>query len=139
MDYRLAKNEDLDLLAHWNEQLIIDEGQSRPINREKLAEDMAKWLADSYQAVLFSVGEKDVAYALFREGNNEIYLRQFFVRRDQRRLGLGRIAVSLLREEVWTPKKRICVAALVDNPVAINFWKAVGFTDYAVTLTIPPE
>jgi hypothetical protein len=45
-----------------------------------------------------------------------------------------REAIRLLLEEVWPAEARVRVEALVGNRAALEFWRAVGFLDYAVTL-----
>jgi len=75
-----------------------------------------------------------VAHALFREGPEEIYLRQLFVVRRRRRQGVGRRVVEILRSQPWPGTKRLTVEALVANQPAVAFWRAVGYTDYALTL-----
>jgi len=91
-------------------------------------------LLGEYQAVLFERKGVPVAYALYREEPDMIYLRQFFVDRQHRRSGVGRQAIQLLQTDVWPPAQRIRVEVLVDNRRAYDFWKAVGFADYAITL-----
>ena len=85
MEHRFAGESDLDLLAEWNHQLIRDEGHNNPMTVPELRERMRGWLETDYRAVLFSMEGEPLAYALYREGPEEIYLRQFFVRRDRRR------------------------------------------------------
>jgi predicted acetyltransferase len=79
-----------------------------------------------------------VAYALFREEPQEIYLRQLFVVRSRRRQGLGRRAMEILRSEVWPKNKRLTVEVLVANKAAVEFWRSVGYLDYSVKLEILP-
>jgi GNAT superfamily N-acetyltransferase len=138
MAFRRAQNSDLDLLAEWNHQLIADEGHRNPMTVSELRERMRGWLATEYEAIVF-FETTDVAYALFRETDSEIYLRQFFVRRDRRREGIGKRAVSILLEQVWPATKRLTVDVLVKNEAGIGFWHAVGFRDYSVGLEIPPR
>jgi GNAT superfamily N-acetyltransferase len=80
-----------------------------------------------------------VAYALYREEDLSIYLRQFFVLPAHRRKGIGRLAFSSLRAEFWPPGKRVTVEALLKNETGIAFWRAVGFSDYYLGLTLPPD
>lgn len=80
-----------------------------------------------------------VAYALFWEETKEIYLRQFFVVRDQRRRGLGRGAFETLRSKIWPKSKRLVVEVLVKNQAATAFWRAVGYQDYSLKLEMLPD
>jgi len=105
----------------------------------ELESRMRAWLAGEYRAVLFEAGGQTVAYALYREQPDEIYLRQLFVARGRRRQGIGRGAVEVLRSEVWPRHKRLTVEALVQNSAALAFWRAVGYRDYSLTLEIMPE
>jgi predicted acetyltransferase len=63
-----------------------------------------------------------------------VYLRQYFVARDFRRRGIGGQAIRVLAEEVWPADKRIKVNVLIWNRPALEFWRAVGFVDYLITL-----
>ena len=100
---------------------------------------MRAWLASEYAAVIFEKGAEVVAYALYREQPEEIHLRQLFVVRNRRRRGLGRQAMEMLRSKIWPRNKRLTVDVLVQNTVAIAFWRAVGYKDYSLTLEILPE
>jgi GNAT superfamily N-acetyltransferase len=140
MNWRAANDEDLDLLAEWNRQLIEDEGHRNSMSVPELRRRMAAWLAGEYSAVLFSHDNgESLAYGLYREANDEIYLRQFFVRRRDRREGIGKTALATLRGRVWPKGKRLTVDVLSSNDVAIRFWRSVGYSDYFLTLAIEAE
>ena len=138
MDYRLASDKDLDLLASWNHQLIQDEGHRNRMSVNQLKERMREWITTDYTAIVFSLSDEPVAYALFRENPNEVYLRQFFVRRDKRQQGIGQEAISLLSQRVWSNSKRLTVEVLCQNQSGIDFWRSVGYKDYCLTLEIMP-
>ena len=80
-----------------------------------------------------------LAYALYREKEDHVYLRQFFVQRYQRRNGVGRQCIKILCSEIWPKDKRITVDVLCHNQAGIPFWRAVGFSDYCLTLERLPE
>ena len=63
-----------------------------------------------------------------------MYLRQYFLVRDFRRRGIGGQAIRVLAEEFWPADKRIRVNVLIGNRPALEFWRAVGFGDYLLTL-----
>ena len=136
--WRQATSADLGLLAEWNHQLIRDEGHRNPMTVAQLAARMKAWLKSEYQAVVFSDGVP-VAYALFKVGADQIYLRQFFVHRDRRREGIGRAAMTILREKVWPRRVRLTVDVLCRNEAGIAFWRSVGYRDYCLTLEIRPD
>ena len=140
MTFRLATLDDRPLLAQMGHQLLEDEGhRNRFMTLPQLDERMRSWLSGEYRAVIFEDGGDVVAYALYREQPDEIYLRQFFVVRNRRRRGLGRRAVEILRSDVWPRNKRLTVDVLVHNPGAMAFWRAVGYQDYALTLEMLPD
>lgn len=139
MQYRSATNDDLDVLAEWNHQLIHDEGHRNPMALAELRERMRGWLAGEYRAVVFLDKGQAVAYALYRESENEVYLRQMLVSRDRRRRGIGRQAVEILRTRIWPSTKRLTVEVLTRNTAAVDFWRAVGYKDYSLTLEIIPK
>jgi predicted acetyltransferase len=139
MTFRPATLDDCPLLTELNHQLIRDEGHRNAMTVAELEQRMRGWLASEYRAVLYEDGGEVVAYVLFREQPEEIYLRQLFVVRHRRRQGLGRRAVEILRSQVWPKTKRLTVDVLVANTSGVAFWRAVGYRDYALTLEIMPE
>ena len=134
MDYRTAGEGDLPLLAELNQQLIHDEGYANPMSVTELEYRLRAWLARAYTAVLFLNDGNVVGYALYRNDDTGIFLRQFFICRAERRQGLGRAAMDLLFGRIWPDGAAVSLEALCANTAAIAFWRAVGFEDYALTL-----
>jgi len=131
MTFRSATLNDCPILAELNHQLLEDEGhRNRFMQLPQL---------EQYRAVLFEDNGEIVAYALYREEQDENYLRQLFVARDRRRHGLGREAVEILRSKIWPTGKRLTVDVLVGNTGAIAFWRSVGYQDYCLALEILPD
>jgi GNAT superfamily N-acetyltransferase len=139
MIFREATLRDCHCLAELNHQLIRDEGHRNPMTVPELEQRMRGWLSSEYRAVIYEEEAEIVAYALFREQAQEIYLRQLFVVRHRRSQGVGRRAVEVLRTQIWPKNKRLTVEVLVANERAMNFWRSVGYTDYSLTLEIVPE
>jgi predicted acetyltransferase len=139
MTFRWATLNDCALLAELNHQLIRDEGHRNRMTVPELEQRMRGWLLSEYAAVLFEDGKEMVAYALYREQPEAIYLRQLFVVRTRRRQGIGRLAFEILRSKIWPANKRLTVDVLVHNAGAVSFWRAVGCKDYSLTLEILPE
>src|SRR6267378_2194102 len=109
MKFRFATAVDRRLLAELNHQLIRDEGHRNPMNVAQLEERMRGFIEKEYRAVIFEDDGEVVAYALFRERPEEIYLRQLFVLRGRRREGIGRAAMEILRSQIWPKTKRLTV------------------------------
>ncbi|MBI3865273.1 MAG: GNAT family N-acetyltransferase [Planctomycetia bacterium] len=139
LSFRIATVEDCRALAAMNHQLIRDEGHRNSMSEAELEQRMRGWIAGEYRAVLFERNHRVVAYALYREQTDEIYLRQLFVVREHRREGIGRQAIELLRTSVWPKSRRLTVDVLVANQSALAFWRAVGYSDYCLTLEILPQ
>jgi predicted acetyltransferase len=118
--------------------LIRDEGHRNRMTVPELEQRMKDWLAKEYTAILFEVDDSVIAYALYREQPEEIYLRQLFVIRLQRRKGIGRQAMDILRSKIWPKNKRLTVEVLVQDEVAVTFWRTMGFQDYCLALEIMP-
>ena len=133
--YRYAVESDASLLARMNRDLIQDEGHRNKMTIPELAQRMSSWLRSAeYQAVLFECAGQAVGYALFRRDADDVYLRQFFIRRDQRRQGRGRAALRWLRLNAWAQIPRVRVDVLVGNAAGQAFWQAVGFRAYCLTM-----
>ncbi len=138
MTHRIATEADGALLGELNYQLIRDERHRNSMKAEELCKRMLRWIEREYKAVVFEQGGAVVGYALFREEEKEIYLRQLFICREHRRRGLGREAMSILKDEIWPRGKGLTVEVLVANEAAVRFWRAMGYKDYALTLEIMP-
>ena len=104
-DLPIRDRDDCTLLGELNDQLIREEGHRNQMNPEQLRDRMGKWLEREYCAAIFEEDRCVVGYALFREEQNEIYLRQLFSSRDQRRRGLGRRAMEILKNDIWPEEK----------------------------------
>jgi len=104
----------------------------------ELEQRLRGWLASEYVAMMFEEESEAVAYALYREQQEEIYLRQLFVVRQRRRRGIGRAAIEILRSRIWPANKRLTVEVLVQNSGAVAFWRSIGYRDYSLTLEILP-
>jgi GNAT superfamily N-acetyltransferase len=137
MDYRFATPADAPVLAEMNAQLIRDEGHRNRMTLPELEGRMAEWLQAEYRGVLFEEAGNAIGYALFRRDPDSVYLRQFFVRREARRRGVGRSALTWLRGQAWDAGTRVRVEVLVGNIDGIAYWRAVGFADYCLTLEMP--
>jgi len=138
MTFRDATLDDCPRLAELNHQLIHDEGHRNRMTVPELEQRMRDWISGEYRAVLYEERGEIVAYALFREQAEEIYLRQLFVVRHRRNQRIGHHAVEILRSNIWPRTKRLTVEVLVANKCVINFWRSLGYADYALSLEILP-
>jgi GNAT superfamily N-acetyltransferase len=136
--FRPATLADAELLGRLNHQLIRDEGHRNPMTVDELIERMRGWMAyEGYEALLGFVGDELVAYVLWRDQPESVYLRQIFVQRDYRRQGAARHLMLTLFQR-W-PDKRLTVDVLAGNARALAFWRRMGYRDYAVMLERLPQ
>ena len=138
MKLRYASEEDVQLLAELNHQLIEDERASNAMSVVELSTRMRTWLRGEYRAVIFEQASQPVAYALLRPSDEGLYLRQFFVSRAHRRQGVGRRAIELLRKQVLSPGQPLSLEVLVHNEDGIAFWRALGSRQHALSFSIGP-
>jgi len=136
MHYRLATTADIAALAQMNQGLIRDEGHRNQMTIEQLAQRMSEFIAIGYHGVIFEADELSVGYALFRREPEWVYLRQFYVTPELRRRGIGSNALKWLRTNIWSDCPRVRIDVLVGNSAGIEFWRAVGFSDYCLTMEL---
>lgn len=139
LTFRRVTLNDCALLAELNHQLIRDEGHRNKMTVSELEQRLRGWLQSEYAAILFEENGETVAYALYREQPEELYLRQLFVVRNRRRGGIGRQVIEILRSQIWPKGKRLTVEVLVSNTGAVAFWRAIGYKDYSLALEILPS
>jgi GNAT superfamily N-acetyltransferase len=140
LTYRRATSADYALLGALNHQLIRDEGHRNPMNVAQLTERIRRWLStNEYTGRLFEENGRVVAYVLYREVAQEIYLRHLFVVRDRRRQGIGRSVMQLLRMEIWPRGRRMTVEVLCANTAGVAFWKSMGYREHSVCMEIMPD
>ena len=141
MNYQIATLEEIPLLAQMNRQLVEDEQhRHRLMSNQWLEERMRQLMAAGYEAALFEIEGRFVAYALYRQHpdhEDSLYLRHFWVDRSLRRQGVGRAAMRILKNVIWPAEKRITVEVLIDNETARSFFQAAGFKPYSLELELP--
>ncbi|WP_127581992.1 GNAT family N-acetyltransferase [Paenibacillus koleovorans] len=127
-----ATEDDLDTLAQLNKQLIEDEKHDNPMNVSELKVRMASFLNTEYVAYLFMEDGEVRGYTLVNRGRRPYYLRQFFICRDVRRLGYGKLAFDALMDAIGD--QELDVEVMVWNEQGYRFWKAMGFEERSVYL-----
>jgi len=127
---KLSGNDDLDFLAVMNKQLIEDEQHDNKMNIEQLKNRMRDFITGSYNAYMFIDGNRIIGYALVDTQRNALYLRQFFISRDERRKGYGTLAFSQLMQLLGT--ETIDIEVMVWNDRAKAFWESLGFKERSI-------
>jgi ribosomal protein S18 acetylase RimI-like enzyme len=135
MEFRYAVEADAPLLASINQQLIADEWGGGGMPLERLEARMRRWIEEGeYHAVLFHEDGATVAYSLVSVDEDSAYIRHFFVLHEHRGRGVGRRAMELLLGRIVPPTVRITLDVLASNRVGHDFWRSVGFNDYAIRM-----
>ncbi len=134
LKFRFAIEGDVPWLAKMNQELIQDEGHRNKMTLPELEQRMSAFLRNEYDAVIASFRQNDIGYALYKQDPEWLYLRQIFIIKTMRRKGLGRRFIEWLKNNPRSDCKRIRTDVLVANIVDIDFWKAVGFKEYLITL-----
>lgn len=132
---RRARTADLPVLTALNQQLIDDQGHDNPAGPAQLEARMRRWLGGLYCVALIESAGAPVAHAVWREDDDGVHVRQFFVVRDHRGCGVGRQAFALLGGE-WAADD-VKLDVLLHNERALMFWRSLGFRDYSLTLRRP--
>jgi RimJ/RimL family protein N-acetyltransferase len=120
-------NKDVELLANMNKQLIEDEKANNLMDISQLENRMKGFLNNGYKAFFFINDKKIIGYALCDMTKEPIYLRQFFINREERRKHYGKNAFNKLLEKLEVDKIEIDV--LKWNEAGIKFWEKIGFKE----------
>jgi ribosomal protein S18 acetylase RimI-like enzyme len=138
---RPATMMDLPLLVHMNQELIEDEGSANPMNPAQLEIRMRGWL-NSWCIELFVQDKSVVGYTIYRlqknesDGKETVYIRHFYISRDYRQQGLGREGIALLKQERFPKNTTVYLEVLWHNQRGRDFWQALGFKQYSVTMKL---
>jgi GNAT superfamily N-acetyltransferase len=134
-----ATEADIPQLAALNLQLMEDEQHLYMLPLDELRARMTRWVAGEYRVLVFRNGGRVCGYAAWCSEDRGTYLRHFFICRDQRRQGLGRIIIDRLRRDHFPQDQPLQLEATIWNTDAIAFWRAIGFKDFGLSLEMKPE
>jgi ribosomal protein S18 acetylase RimI-like enzyme len=127
IDIKECTLEDVILLAEMNKQLIEDEKSNNPMDIIQLRNRMIEFLNNGYKAFFFMVNKEIVGYALCDMTKEPKYLRQFFIKIEERRKHYGEISFINLLEKIGI--KEIEIDVLKRNETGLKFWEKIGFEE----------
>ncbi|MBW5446524.1 GNAT family N-acetyltransferase [Cohnella sp. CFH 77786] len=133
----ICSDEDLELLANLNRQLIEDEQHDNIMNLQQLKERMSMFIRSDYQAYLFKDHGAVRGYALVNLRRNPLYLRHFFICRDCRRAGYGKRAFKQLMS--FLQISEIDIEVMYWNERGRAFWKSLGFKERSIYMRLERE
>ena len=129
--------DDISKLAQMNLMLIEDEKADTSMTLYQLEQRMTDFLNTNYKAFFFDMENKHIGYALVNINENPLYLRQFFITRENRRKGFGRMAFYALLE--FLQIQEIDIDVYTWNQNGISFWKALGFSSRFINMRFRKE
>lgn len=124
---------DIAELARMNLALIHDEGSGNPMGIPELEQRMRGFLAGGYQGVTIRVDGCAAGYCLWRPeagphaGAAGVYLRQYYIRPEYRRHGLGRAALRQIMAQCFMGAAFVALDVLDCNAPGRAFWADFGF------------
>ena len=124
--------ENVSLLAQMNNRLIEDEKSTNSMTVAELEERMHGFLSTDYSVYFFIEESCVVGYALVKDTEKPLYLRQFFIEREFRRKHLGRQAFQLLMD--YLRADTINIDVLPWNEPGLHFWKSCGFAETCISM-----
>lgn len=127
VELNVCSREDVNELACMYRYLREDENAPGFISDDELRNQISSFLEGDYKAFAFSDEGKTVGYALINMTLKPLYLRHFFICRDQRRKGYGREAMRCIMEYLQISEIDIEVYAW--NERGLAFWKSIGFKE----------
>ena len=98
----IEQSHDLELLSGMYKELAEDECTDDPKTDGQYYENMRKFLDTTDQAYVFKENGNIIGYALIITDRNPLYMRHFFICRNERRKGYGTLAFKLLIEKLNT-------------------------------------
>ena len=134
MILKKCTTDDLPRLAAMNKRLIEDEKSSNPMTLKELEDRMEGFITGEYNAFFFEEEGQIVGYALVRHTSDPLYLRQFYIEREQRRRHYGKQAFKLLMDHLDTDV--IDIDVLPWNEAGLCFWKSLGFTETCISMRL---
>jgi GNAT superfamily N-acetyltransferase len=137
LNFRVALDSDLLLLAQMNKRLIEDEGSRNRMSIDELQQRMNGWLQGEWTIQLFIEQEMVAGYAVFQVHRDEydpakqiVHVRQFYIERENRGRGLGRDMFKALAQAYFPTGSRIVLDVLASNPGGYEFWSKLGFNPH---------
>jgi GNAT superfamily N-acetyltransferase len=122
---RPAGTRDIPELARLNKALADEESYDVARSLDELTERMQRFLVGPYEAYFIVDSGADAGYVLVNSRVEPLYIRQFYVKPQHRKKGVGRRAVEAIIRQYKTDK--IDVEVMAWNHLGMKFWQGVGF------------
>ena len=128
---KYASERDCEILTKFNRRLIDDGGANNIMNDVQLMKRMEDFISsDDYDVLLFAKNECYLGYALINTSCTPLFIRHFYIDREYRRKGYGRIAFNQIVSLYDTCQFDLTV--LNNNTIGYLFWKSCGLVPYEI-------
>ncbi|MOA53967.1 Acetyltransferase (GNAT) family protein [compost metagenome] len=101
---------------------------------DQLKERMKTFIHTDYIAYTFEEYDQVIGYALVNHTKQPLYLRHFFICRNSRRKGYGKLAFARLLEALSTTV--IDIEVMHWNHAGLSFWKSLGFRERSIYMRL---
>lgn len=140
---RIATSADSEYLLEMSYQLLEDEGLEEDISMIERQAVLQEWIEDGWSILLILKDHQIAGYMIYRKQREEfpsheqtVFVREFFVRREYRRRGVGRSAFELIVNEYIPRDVTITLNVPAANHTALRFWQEKGFEVFSTTLRL---
>jgi len=116
--------EDVPLLAKLYKLFFEEEKSETNLHLPHLEERMRGYINSEFKAFLFLQDDKIVGYTLCDISKTPVYLRQFFISREERRKGYGKQALAMVMDHLNIKDSNIDAYHWDDS--GSSFLKSVG-------------
>lgn len=136
LSYQHADESHVPELARMHGALLAQQGVNATYEETELETRIANFLAQEYQAVLFSWGERTVGYALYRVYPRYAYIRHFYLERGVSKKLRVEDAFSLLRREELSDYASIRLDVPESAKESLARWESIGFRPRSIRLEL---
>jgi hypothetical protein len=126
----IASHNDSAELASFNKSLIDDGGSNNNMSTSELEMRMKRFLSDEYLAIIFEVEGKRIGYALINKSACPVFIRHFFISKENRRKGYGKEAFNQIIRLLDVDEVDLNV--LYSNSEGYQFWGSCGLAPYEI-------
>ncbi|MGO4185507.1 N-acetyltransferase family protein [Paenibacillus sp. TAF43_2] len=140
---RKATIDDLKLLSQMNKELIEDEGSRNPMTLAQLEDRFLGWLSSDWEISLFEKDSAILGYAVYQISadvfypeESNVYLRQYYIARQQRSHGYGSAVLKQLVRDSFPSGAKVTIDVLASNPRGQQFWTSCGFEPYYTNMQL---
>ena len=125
MELQKANEKNIEELAHLNLDLMLAEKYDQLKTIAELIPRMRTFLETDYEAYFVIHKKLKAGYILIKCTSEPIYIRQFYIKPEFQRIGLGQKTIKMIKDIYST--KIIDVEVMAWNELGFNFWKKAGF------------